>query len=189
MTQLLVGNTAFSIMEVTWRKGFALLPTEISTPFGGENHPLRQGSLSLSLSRSSRQLNNRFCIVWSPPFISFELSRNEDIHQAYTALRFPPPNWRRENSECTRLGWESFSKLEPLPRKLSYIIGRITSKEMHRWIPLPQKFLQSFCLRVAFKILLWRKQWRIGNWKEYFRICKGNARLSDFFPYFQIQIS
>lgn len=35
-------------------------------------------SVRISLSRSSRQLNNRFRIVESPPFISFELSQNED---------------------------------------------------------------------------------------------------------------
>lgn len=80
MTQLLVGNTAFSIMEVTWRKGFALLPDRNFHPFRWkrENHPLGQ---DLSLSRSSRQLNNRFCIVASPPFISFEYSRKTKMRR------------------------------------------------------------------------------------------------------------
>lgn len=66
MTQLLVGNTAFSIMEVTWRKGFALLPDRNFHPFRWkrENHPLGQDlSLSLSIFSSIKQSILHRCIA------------------------------------------------------------------------------------------------------------------------------
>lgn len=49
MTQLLVGNTAFSIMEVTWRKGFALLPDRNFHPFRWRERIIRSARISLSL--------------------------------------------------------------------------------------------------------------------------------------------
>lgn len=55
MTQLLVGNTAFSIMEVTWRKGFALLPDRNFHPFRWRESSARSGSLSLSIFSSIKQ--------------------------------------------------------------------------------------------------------------------------------------
>lgn len=75
MTQLLAGNTAFSIMEATWRKGFALLPTQISTPFGGREIGRAGISLDLPVNWTIDS-----AIVKSPPFIYYlELERNEDV--------------------------------------------------------------------------------------------------------------